>query len=98
MTLYTVTVGLSSVYCDTIVRLLNMIYEYITRGREADIDIVYVAIFVEFLGRCLGQSIARLQFYGLILGIEVEIRIISVSDSVSILRLRKIQSRTWSQH
>ena len=51
MTLYIVTVVLSSVYCDTIVGLLTMIYEYITMGREADIDIVYGAVFVEFLGR-----------------------------------------------
>ena len=36
-------------YCDTIVRLLNMIYEYITRGREADIDIVYGAVFVKLV-------------------------------------------------
>ena len=38
------------------------------------------------------------QFYGLELGLELETQIISVSNSVSILRLRKIQSRSLSEH
>ena len=88
MTLYILSVVLSSVYCDTIVGLLTMIYEYITMGREADIDIVYGAVFVEFLGRRLGQSIARLSVSTNSL----------VSDLVLRLRLGKFQCQTRSQY
>ena len=44
----------------------------------------------------ISEYIGLDHFYGLEIGLKVETLIISVPDSVSTLRLRKIQSRPWS--